>query len=914
MRSRRLGLAIIALLTAVVAAAASAPRPGQGDRGAAPAQLMAFGSRSAAQLASPNAMKMDSVLSDLVRHAGRVRSGHTLEDLHSLSPAARFAIGGTGSPMVAIDAVTGDNPQQLKAALVGLGLTHAAVFANDVGGWLPISALEAASQRAELLSIRAAMPHTRGVATQGDFAQLSAGARSTYPALSGAGVMVGVLSDSYDCYHVYAQPGSGVPAKGQGGYASQNGFTADAESDVANGVLPAGVSVLEEAPCLMYGQPQQLPFADEGRAMLQILHVVAPGAKLAFYTADVSEADFASGIKALAAAGAKVVADDVGYFDEPFFQDGIVAQAIDAVEGQGVAYFSAAGNDSNLAYDIDSPGISFTTAFTDAGVQEKLLNFDSSQATNTTALPVTIAPLVPGEFLAVIVEWDQPYVTGAPGSGGATSQIDLCVSGAGSLTVVNLDGTPITCTGPNKLGTDPVQVIIIGNPANVAGDANSGATNVTFTVGLVNGTTVPGHIKLVVADDGAGSTINKFATNSATLQGHPGAAGAAAVGAAFSAQTPFCGFTPAILESYSSQGGAPIYFDVTGARLGAPLIRQKPDFVGPDGVNTTFFGFLLGAGQDPSPIPQCANDSHLPSYFGTSAAAPHAAGAAALMLQANPAITPTQIYDSLTNTAAPMSGTTPNFDSGFGFIQVQTAINTLPVGPPLLTLSDSTISVGGAATLAWSDPNANSCTGSWTAGNVALGGTLAIRPTATGPESFTFTCTSAGGSAMVSVTLQVAAALAITSTSLPSGQAGTAYSATLSATGGVPPYTWSIIGGTLPGGLTLNAATGAITGTPTTSASGAITFQVADAEIPVAVTQMASLALSIAAAPASSGGGHGGGALDSVTLLALVSLLLARLLFYSGITSANTNPSRSTISPTRTAMGAENIGPADTTV
>ena len=76
--------------------------------------------------------------------------------------------------------------------------------------------------------------------------------------------------------------------------------------------------------------------------MLQIVHDVAPDTALAFYTADSSEADFAAGIGKLATAGAKVEVDDTGYFDEPFFQDGIVAQAIDAVESQGVAYFSAA--------------------------------------------------------------------------------------------------------------------------------------------------------------------------------------------------------------------------------------------------------------------------------------------------------------------------------------------------------------------------------------------------------------------------------------------------------------------------------------------------------------------------------------------------------------------------------------------
>src|SRR6202023_2448560 len=138
---------------------------------------------------------------------------------------------------------------------------------------------------------------------------------------------------------------------------------------------PANVNVLQEADpqgggCMNYGAPTQQPFGDEGRAMLQIVHDVAPGASLAFYTADNGEADFAAGIGKLAAAvsaggaGARVIADDVGYFDEPFFQDGIVAQAIDAAEANGVAYFSSAGNDGTLAYDNTAP--SFSTVSTTA--------------------------------------------------------------------------------------------------------------------------------------------------------------------------------------------------------------------------------------------------------------------------------------------------------------------------------------------------------------------------------------------------------------------------------------------------------------------------------------------------------------------------------------------------------------------
>ncbi|MGA8730703.1 MAG: Ig domain-containing protein, partial [Terracidiphilus sp.] len=72
-----------------------------------------------------------------------------------------------------------------------------------------------------------------------------------------------------------------------------------------------------------------------------------------------------------------------------------------------------------------------------------------------------------------------------------------------------------------------------------------------------------------------------------------------------------------------------------------------------------------------------------------------------------------------------------------------------------------------------------------------------------------------------------AKSLSITTTSLPSGQVGTAYSATLAATGGTSPYAWSLTSGTLPAGLTLNAATGAISGTPTAAANAtALTFMV----------------------------------------------------------------------------------------
>jgi hypothetical protein len=771
LKSRVAALAAISLSTAVaissVATNVGSNRP---HAVAAPgrAQLRAVGGRDAQQRRSSRSAKFDGTLADLSRHAVLLKPGSGLAELHFMSPAARFKRAADGvTPLVSIDAVTVGDPQALKAALVGLGMEHAAVYANDVGGWLPIAQLEAAASRAEVHALRAALSRTRAgaVTSQGDFVQRSAAVRSS-DALTGAGITVGVLSDSFDCYSVYAAAGSGVPASGYAGYAF-NGFLATAATDVSTGDLPAAVSVLEEGDCLDYGAPLFPPFGDEGRAMLQIVHDVAPGASLAFYTADDNEADFASGIGKLAAAGAKVIADDVGYFDEPFYQDGILAQAVDAVEAKGVTYVSAAGNDADASYENTIPSFS-TLSSTGVTTGEFLLNFDMSNATTTTALPVTIDAMAPGEFAAIVVEWDQPFVTGAANSGGATSRIDVCVTGATSVyTIEDYDGNAVTCTGPNAAGVDPVQILIIANPAN-ASSSTPGET-LNLVVGLADGTTAPGRVKVVVETDGqADPPITQFATHSSTLQGHPGAAGAVAVGAAFYFQTPSCGTDPAVIESFSSQGGAPILFDVNGVRLATATTRQKPDVVGPDGGNDTFLGFTLASagitgsdGQLSTSIAACQNDASYPNFFGTSAATPHVAGIAALILQANAAATPTEIASALKASALPMGGVSGfNFTSGFGFVQADAAMALIPPGTPTISSSAASIAAGGSITLTWSSVNTTGCTasGNWS-GALPSSGTQAVSPAASGTATYTINCANAAGSsAASSVSVDVTAA------------------------------------------------------------------------------------------------------------------------------------------------------------
>ena len=221
----------------------------------------------------------------------------------------------------------------------------------------------------------------------------------------------------------------------------------------------------------------------------------------------------------------------------------------------------------------------------------------------------------------MVVEWDQPYVTGAPSSGGATSSIDLCVTGGDRCRLItDYDGNTRELHRAELRGFRSLSDHDHRQPGDCFRE--SSLQNLNVAVGLAANSSA--------RSCRAASSSRSKATGSAarsmhspptapTLQGHPGAAGAAAVGAAFYFQTPACGTTPAALEPFSSQGGAPILFDTSGTRLATPLVRQKPDFVGPDGVNNTFLGFTLASDSPPFPstgmlstsISQCQNDTIL---------------------------------------------------------------------------------------------------------------------------------------------------------------------------------------------------------------------------------------------------------------------------------------------------------------
>jgi hypothetical protein len=163
------------------------------------------------------------------------------------------------------------------------------------------------------------------------------------------------------------------------------------------------------------------------------------------------------------------------------------------------------------------------------------------------------------------------------------------------------------------------------------------------------------------------------------------------------------------------------------------------------------------------------------------------------------------------------------------------------------------VATGGKAPLSWA-----LTAGTLPAGlTVASSGALSGTPTATAaavPLTFTVTDSSVNPKKK-SVTLDLSVSpanappLDITTSSLPTGQVGVAYKATLAATGGTAPLSWALTAGTLPAGLTLAGATGVISGTPTATATAVpLTFTVTDSSTPA---QRKSVTLNLTVNPAS---------------------------------------------------------------
>ena len=490
------------------------------------------------------------------------------------------------------------------------------------------------------------------VVSEGD-TQLEAKAAREAKSVDGSGVTVGILSDSFD-QATEASDGS------------RNPIATKVADDVKSADLPGvgnecghltPVEVLKE-------ETNASEASDEGRAMTQIVHDLAPGANLKFASAFNGEMAFAENIADLDAAEAKVIADDVFYLEEPFFQDGPVAVAANEAVEAGATYFSAAGND-NL---IDAEGHDIasweTPEFRDAGscppaVAAKpgfngthCLDFDPGSRTDKT-FGIKVEP---ESTLTVDLQWDEPWF------------------GVGS----DLDAFLLNASGGVIPGAESHEdnVEITQTPVEVLDWTNESASTKTVQLVINRFSGVTPRVKFALLENGGGVEATEYPRSTGedvvgpTIFGHSGSAGAIAVGAVR--------FDKSAPEPYSSRG--PVFHDfgpVEGTTPAAPIAPQtlsKPDLIATDCGRTTFFTFFGKISG--------VEGWH---FCGTSAAAPHAAAVAALMLDAEPAAEPGDIREALVGSAvsAPFAGYGP-CAIGAGLVEAVGAITDIEadIGAP----------------------------------------------------------------------------------------------------------------------------------------------------------------------------------------------------------------------------------------
>lgn len=473
-------------------------------------------------------------------------------------------------------------------------------------------------------------PLVGAVTSEGDVTHAADTARARFR-VTGTGIKIGVLSDGVDSL----------------------------AASIASGDLPPDTQVL----------PGQAGSGDEGTAMLEIVHDLAPNAKLAFATVFDTQEDFAANIRALRAAGADIIVDDVIYYGESPFQDGVVAQAVIDVTNDGALYFSSAGNEQNVddrtAGNWEGDYVpSGQTIGKYAGVAHDFAPGEAVQALN----PVSPDSADPFNPKPAILQWADPL-------GGSSNDYDLYAVAA--------DGTVLAFSNDVQNGDD---------------DAFEGFYIPSGTLGLAV-VKFSGEDRYFQITPFRGRFEDR---DGLTGYNTPGVTrGHSAVPAAFSvaavpAAEPFgreiapgvpnpSGPYPGVYtrsqqsETFTSDGPRRVFFNPDGSPITpgnftstGGEVRLKPDISAADGVVTSVPDFER--------------------FYGTSASAPHAAAIAALVLSGNPGIAPSEVRTALTSTAIDIEQPGYDRDTGYGIVMADRALRYTGATPqPLAVPGEPTV-------------------------------------------------------------------------------------------------------------------------------------------------------------------------------------------------------------------------------
>jgi hypothetical protein len=508
-------------------------------------------------------------------------------------------------------------------------------------------------------------------------AQLNVPAARAAFGARGAGETIGVISNSFDSATI-TEAGAPIPT--------------DAHADEVTNDLPGRAStcsgqqvpvdVVAEDPA---GKPAS-EYTDEGRAMLQAVHDLAPHAKLAFATGEPAEISYAQNIEKLAApvsqggGGADVIVDDLAFPTEPDFQEGPVAEAIRRVTEKGVLYFAAAGNDNlfNAAGDEiaswEAPAFRgapscnanvedfLSTELAKEGLgpyEADCMDFDPGAGVDTE-FGITVEP---SRALSLNLQWAEPWF------GVKTALVGFLVAEiGGEEQIVDIAGS-----------TEPLEKPVVGlewvNP-----------TPASQTVRLVlarcagpkcdpkASATADPPIKVSITQDGSGVSEIEYPKSAGgdtvgpVIYGHRGSPYVTTVAAVNYQESSTAPKGP---EPYSSRGPVKRYYGpVDGtkpaARLSAPEVIQKPDITATDCASNTFFGILAADGWH---------------FCGSSQAAEQAAAVGALMRQTAPLATSTKILSSLGTSATKFTAVTSPDAVGSGLVNAAAAMKALGGSP-----------------------------------------------------------------------------------------------------------------------------------------------------------------------------------------------------------------------------------------
>lgn len=531
-------------------------------------------------------------------HAGAAANALIAGGANDLVVQARteVALDTSGNVRILVNAESVDAAAQAITALGGV-VTHASQRAKLIDAVMPLSAVDALAESAAVRNIQSGGGATTNVGALNTQGYISHKANTVVNSLgiNGNGVTVGVLSDS----------ANNLPTL------------------IASGDLGPQSAILP-------GKAGPANGSNEGGAMMEIVQDMAPGAKVLFATAFDGVASFADNIRALAAAGASVIVDDVSYFNEGVFQDGPIAQAVNDVTAAGVLYFSSAGNSGNVTsgtagvWEGDfNPGAvvaspdSYTLHRFPNGLDYNVLTAASSRIT---------------------LKWSDRL-------GNSANDYDLWVT--------NAAGNSILCYGgAGQTGVqDPYEIC--------SGNLPAGSR---VYIGNYLGTAAPRALHL-------NTNRGRLQTfTSGVVYGHNAAANTVSTAAVFwnAAKTgtkPFVGGAANPTESFSSDGPRRMFYNADGTQItpgnllfgtGGGTVLAKPDIAAADGVSTKTPGFL--------------------PFYGTSAAAPHAAGIAALVKAARPGYTRVQILNAMRQTALDIRAPGVDRDSGVGIVRALEAV------------------------------------------------------------------------------------------------------------------------------------------------------------------------------------------------------------------------------------------------